>query len=121
MPLYTLVAVDRPVLGNPSSGTREGDASTLVVGGAGVRPGAPLTLNAVVVAGRVVLTWLPGIGSPPIFYRIYRDGVRVDRTATALPTFTDPVALDGNPHRYTVTAVSSQYNESEPSNEVSVQ
>ena len=120
-PLYTLVAVDRPTLGNPASGTREGDATTLVVGGAGVRPGAPLAVTATVLNGRVTLAWLPGIGSPPIFYRIYRDGVRVDRTATALPTFTDPLPLDGTVRRYTITAVSSQYNESLQSEEVTAQ
>ena len=120
-PLYTLVAVDRPTLGSPASGTREGDASTLVVAGAGLRPGAPLSLVAVNVNGQVVLTWLVGLGlAQPAFYRIYRDGVRVDRTATSLPTFTDPVALDGATRRYTVTGVSSQYNESAHSNEVTV-
>lgn len=119
-PLYTLVAVDRPVLGDPSSGTREGDASTLVVGDAGLRPGAPLALTAVVVDGRVSLAWLPGAGALPAFYRIYRDGVRIDRTATDLPAYVDPVALDGTTRRYYVTAVSAQFNESLPSNEVTV-
>ena len=118
MPLYTLVAVDRPTLGSPASGTREGDATTLVVGGAGVRPGAPLALTASVLNGRVVLSWLPGIGALPAFYRIYRDGVRIDRTATSLPSYVDPVPLDGAVRRYTVTAVSDQFNESVPSNEV---
>ena len=122
-PLYTLVAVDRPVLGSPSSGTREGDATTKVFGGVPIlRPGAPLAVTPVVLNGRVTLTWLPGVGAPAIFYRIYRDGVRVDRTVAALPTsFTDPVALDGNVHRYTVTGVGAEYNESEHSAEVTVQ
>ena len=117
-PLYTLVAVDRPVLGDPSSGTREGESSTLTVGGSGTRPAAPLALTAVVVGGRVSLTWLPGVGALPAFYRIYRDGVRVDRTATDLPAYVDPVALDGTVRRYYVTAVSAQFNESPPSIEV---
>ena len=125
-PLYTVVAVDRPVIGTPSSGTREGDASTLLVGGVPLsQPGAPLAVAAVVLNGRVTLTWLPGVGvgaAEPSFYRIYRDGVRVDRTVGKLPlSFTDPVALDGNVHRYTVTAVNDTFNESGHSAEVTVQ
>lgn len=46
------------------------------------------------------------------FYRIYRDGIRYDRTSTTATTFTD--ATPGNVVRvYTVTAVDSSFNESD--------
>jgi prepilin-type N-terminal cleavage/methylation domain-containing protein len=114
-PLYTLVAVDRPTLGNPSSGTREGDTTTMVVSGAGARPGAPQGLVGQLDGGRVSLTWTAPSGNAPLFYRIYRDGVRVNRTATADTNFVDPVVHDGSAHTYQVSAVSDLYNESEPS------
>lgn len=118
IPVYSVVAVDRPTLGDPSSGTREGDASALTVPGLGARPNAPTGLAGAVTDGRVHLTWLPPIGVVPIFYRIYRDGVRVDRTATPLPSWTDSEPSQGTPHKYAVTAVSALYNESVVSTEV---
>ncbi len=116
-PTYTVAAVDRPTLGNPSSGTREGDLSHLVISGAGSRPEPPHSLVTTVTNGRVVLAWLP-TGNAPAFYRIYRDGVRIDRTVTDLPYYTDPNVADGQPHRYAVSAVSTAFNESELSAEV---
>lgn len=121
MPLHTVYAVDRPTLGNPASGVREGDSSQITVSGSGPRPEAPTQLTGSIVNGRVLLNWVAPLGSvPAIFYRIYRNGVRVDRTATSLPTFTDPLAMDGGTRVYTVSSVSAQFNESVVSNSVTV-
>lgn len=117
-PLYTVVAVDRPTLGSPASGTREGDATTMVVSAAGPRPDPPTAPVATVVAGRVSLSWTPPGGLTPLFYRVYRNGERIDRTATDAPEFVDPLATDGTLRRYTITAVSHFYNESAFSTEV---
>ena len=118
VPVHNVVAVDRPVLGDPTSGTREGDDATINVGGLGPRPSAPTNLQGSVVGGRVRLTWTAPTGLPPIFYRIYRDGIRIDRTATPSPEWTDAEPSQGNPHTYTVSAVSSSFNESVMSNAV---
>jgi type II secretory pathway pseudopilin PulG len=121
-PLHHVYAVDRPTLGNPASGTREGDGTAITVSNSGTpRPDPPSALVGQIVNGRVQLAWTPPSGGQtPIFYRIYRDGVRIDRTATALPTFTDPVAMDGGARVYTVTSVNDRFNESVLSNAVTV-
>jgi hypothetical protein len=89
-----------------------------VVTAAGLRPGPPTALVAAVADGRVSLGWTPPGGLTPMYYRIYRDGQRIDHTATSSPQYVDPQATDGTLHRYTVTAVSTLYNESVFSNEV---
>ena len=120
MPLHHVYAIDRPTLGNPASGTREGDSAAITVGGSGLRPEPPTAIVGQIVNGRVSLVWTPPVGLPPIFYRIYRNGVRIDRTATALPTYIDPLAMDGGTRVYTVSSVSAQFNESVVSNSVTV-
>ena len=121
VPIHNVVAVDRPVLGDPASGTREGDETTVNVGGLGPRPNPPTNLQFTIVNGRVKLTWDAPTGQPPIFYRIYRNDVRLDRTATSSPEWIDPDPLQGTVDRvYKVSAVSSQFNESVLSNDVYV-
>lgn len=118
-PLYSLVAVDRPVLGDAASGTREGDTSTMLVGPIGLRPTAPLALQATKVDGRASLTWV-GPAAGVLFYRIYRDGVRLDRTVGADPVWIDPEILSGA-RTYAVSAVGLTFNESALSTAVTVQ
>jgi hypothetical protein len=112
VPLYRVVAVDRATLGNPASSTREGDAATLDVPALGPRPDPPTGLTGALVDDRVQLTWTAPSGATPLYYRIYRDGTRIDRTVTNTPSWTDPIPRDGASHQYTVSTVSTSYNES---------
>jgi hypothetical protein len=120
LPVYTVVAVDRPVLGDPSSGTREGDGAIFTVPALGPRPSPPPTLNATIDSGRVHLTWTTPTGVVPLFYRIYRDGKRLDRTITATPDWSDPEPVNGTAHTYAVSTVSATFNESVLSGEVTL-
>ncbi len=114
---YYIVAIDR----DPTNNLRQGTARTLSVGAAGARPGTPTDLTVATVNSAPRLTWTaPGGGVA--FYRIYRDdadgnpatvayGDRYDTsTATA---FTDSIA-GTVAHSYWVTAVGSDFNESDP-------
>jgi type IV pilus assembly protein PilV len=116
---YQLVAVDRPDITNPSSGTREGDIRTLnVPASAGTQLGAPTALTAGVVDGRPTISWTPPSGSV-LFYRIYRDGVRYSRTLTNFPEFVDFDTGSTSGRAYQVSAVhDSSYNEGLLSSEV---
>ncbi len=59
-----------------------------------------------------MLSWNAPLSGSPSFYRIYRDGVRYDRTTDATRTFTD--SSPGTVARsYWVTAVDSTFNESD--------
>jgi fibronectin type 3 domain-containing protein len=109
--LYQVVAVDRPTLGNPASGTREGDTTNFVATNLGTRPAAPAGLTASIVDGRVRLQW-SGLAVPPLFYRIYRNGTRIDRTATPEPFYVDGEPFDGVARTYQVSAVGLTFNES---------
>ncbi|MDX6689498.1 MAG: hypothetical protein QOG15_955 [Solirubrobacteraceae bacterium] len=115
---YYIVALDNDTNGNP----REGDTRILTVGSPGARPAppqGPLTVSTINNVPR--LTWnAPATGSVA-FYRIYRDGTRFsssnnDRLDTALGSAT--AFVDSTPgstaHDYSVTAVDSNYNESDP-------
>jgi prepilin-type N-terminal cleavage/methylation domain-containing protein len=110
--LYQVVAVDRPTLGDPNTGTREGDASYLTVSSLGVQPSAPATVQASVVDGRVQLSWTPSVVGPALFYRIYRDGVRLDHTVSPTPSYVDADPGATTSHRYAISAVGATYNES---------
>jgi len=115
---YAVTAIDR----DPGNALREGTPSAiLTVNPAGTPPSQPPSLTVLTVGGKPELTWT----APPspqyvAFYRIYRDGTsvtyadRYDRTTDGLvTTFTDsdPGATS---HRYWVTAVDANYNESIP-------
>jgi hypothetical protein len=78
----------------------------------GPRPNPPTGLTGALVDDRVQLTWTAPSGATPLYYRIYRDGTRIDRTVTNTPSWTDPIPRDGASHQYTVSTVSTSYNES---------
>jgi prepilin-type N-terminal cleavage/methylation domain-containing protein len=86
-------------------------------------PDAPTGLTATVVDGLPHLTWTAPSSVPagPIrFYRIYRDtgtglADRYDETITSAEQYTDPHPGSTTAHRYWVTAVDKNFNESDPS------
>ena len=123
--LYKIVAVDRPVLGDISSGTHEGDARMVSVGLTGRRLERPTNLMTTTESGRPKLSWTappvplnPTTGQPEkiLFYRIYRDGLRYTRTVSDATTFVDTTPL-ATTHRYMVSAVHESYNEGKLSDE----
>jgi hypothetical protein len=95
-------------------------------GDAAKAPGQPTGLTASVVDGKPTLTWTAPAAGPngPIrFYRIYRDtgttlADRYDETVTGAANYTDPNPGDTTAHRYWVTAVDQNFNESVPSDPV---
>ncbi len=105
---YFVVALDR----DSANQLRAGDRRTLAVGAPSARPHSPIGLAVVTVAGHPVLSWLPSLLGGASFYRIYRDGVRYDRTTAGSLTYTDGDPGGGG-HTYWVTAVDSTYNESD--------
>lgn len=114
---YYVVAVDR----DANNDLRAGDPRTLQIPAAGGRPNPPTALVATSLTSNRVLVWVMPItipllgGVPQSFYRIYRDGVRYDTAPGNAITYTDTGAGDAT-HQYSVTAVSSTFNESDPSN-----
>jgi len=124
---YEVVGVDRTDLVNASSAPREGAVSTLAVGAAGTAPDPPTGLDAAIVAGKPTLNWsAPAGGAPVAFYRIYRRansaavpvlGSRHDGTLTNVIEGGEPEYVDsdaeGDTYTYWVTAVGSDYNESD--------
>ncbi len=114
---YAVTAIDR----DPGNALRQGTPSaTLNVSPAGTPPSPPLVLALLTVSGRPRLTWTAPLLENVAFYRIYRDGTsvtyadRYDRTTGGLvTTFTDSDA-GATSHRYWVTAVDANYNESVP-------
>jgi hypothetical protein len=122
---YRVFAVDCTDLKATACAQRDGAgndtlAITLV---AGTAPDAPTGLTAAVIDGKPTLTWTPPATVPdgPVrFYRIYRDtgtGLddRYDETVTRDPTYTDPKPGSTTAHKYWVTAVDQNFNESAPS------
>lgn len=114
--VYALTALDR----DAGNALRVGDARTRVVSPAGTPPSSPLLLTSLTLDGRPRLTWTAPLLEDVAFYRIYRDGTEVgyadryDRTSGGLVTTytdTDPGA---QAHRYWVTTVDSDFNESDP-------
>jgi hypothetical protein len=81
-------------------------------------PAAPSGLSAQwAAAGAIGLTWAPSAGDPNLgdsvsFYRIYRDGVRYDRTSLGTDTSWTDTAVGGTTHSYQVTAVDTHLAES---------
>jgi prepilin-type N-terminal cleavage/methylation domain-containing protein len=126
---YWVVAVDE----NPfTGGVREGDPSiTLTAVRASTQPNQPLTLTATQDGADVVLTWpdaLPVLppysGSDVIFYRVYRDGKKLDdRIArTGQDSLTAYRDVDGalTNHVYYVSSVDENFSESPPLGPVSI-
>lgn len=106
---YYVVALDRDSTG----ALREGDARTWSVDALGLQPNAPNgPLTASTVDGKATISWSAPAGTPPAFYRIYRDGNLVaDRYDTTTTTsWADPSA--DTAHDYWITAVNDAYNES---------
>ena len=83
-------------------------------------PDAPTGLTASVVDGKPTLTWTAPATVPdgPIrFYRIYRDtgtsvADRYDETVTNDPNYVDPDPGSTTAHKYWVTAIDKNFNES---------
>jgi Tfp pilus assembly protein PilV len=128
---YFVVALDRPDLattgGSPRSSTYAWTRSPL----SGARPYPPVLVSVLPDpdTGDPQLTWLPNPLQPVTvgFYRIYRAPVgTADSACCTLANRYDFTPTDGtgwvdpNPgteaHRYWVTAVSAELNESDPSN-----
>jgi type II secretory pathway pseudopilin PulG len=126
---YRLVAVDKRDLGNPSTAPtnlREGAPAYKVVdtgATSGDAPPSPVNLQATLLDNLPYLSW----DQPPnpsgkeiLFFRIYRDtgtglGDRYDTTPDADPTYSDPDPGASTQHKYWITAVDSDFNESAPS------
>jgi hypothetical protein len=93
----------------------------------GTAPDPPTGLTATVVDGKPSLTLTAPATVPngPIrFYRIYRDSGtslsdRYDETVTSDPSYVDPSTGATTGHKYWVTAVDDNFNESAPSAPVS--
>jgi hypothetical protein len=112
---YEVVAVDRTDLAVSNSTPREGTARTLSVGSsAGYRLDRPTITAVGTVNGKPELTIAPPAdsngGADVLFYRIYRDGTRYDRTAGNGSVYHDPAPRFAT-HEYRVSAVHTSYNE----------
>jgi len=132
---YRVVAVDCVDLKAAVCVPRDGDDVEKSFGVPGLEPPPPTNVRAPVVDGvsAGVQDGLPALvwdapDDPPVpiaFYRIYRDAdsdgtldgldERYDETITADPRWTDPDPGATTAHRYWVTAVDSDFNESDPS------
>ena len=127
LPIYKVVAIDCTDLMDATTCTREGAFDPLLLpAGPTARPNPPdqpTGLTASVVDGKPTLAWTAPATVPngPIrFYRIYRDSGtnlsdRYDFTVTNSPTYVDPEPGSTTNHRYWVTAVDKDFNESAPS------
>jgi type II secretory pathway pseudopilin PulG len=126
---YRLVAVDKLDLDNPSNAPgnlREGAEATRVItppAAAGDVPPAPINLQATLSDNLPFLSWEQPpnpSGKAILFYRIYRDtgtglADRYDTTPDGEPSYSDPNPGATTQHKYWITAVDSDYNESAPS------
>ena len=113
---YVVTAIDR----DAGNALRVGDRRTRVVSPAGPPPRSPLLLTSLTLDGRPRLTWTAPLLEDVAFYRIYRDGTEVgyadryDRTSGGLVTSYTDTDPGTQSHRYWVTTVDSDYNESDP-------
>jgi prepilin-type N-terminal cleavage/methylation domain-containing protein len=126
-PIYKVVAVDCTNLMDASTCTRDGAYDPLVMLSGTLphvaAPDQPTGLTASIVDGKPTLAWTAPATVPngPIrFYRIYRDSGtnlndRYDLTVTNAPNYVDPEPGSTTSHRYWITAVDKDFNESPPS------
>jgi type II secretory pathway pseudopilin PulG len=123
--VYKVEALDCVDLKASPCVIRDGDdaftVAILPIGGTSPHP--PTDLTASIVDGKPTLTWTApaNVSDGPIrFYRIYRDtgtsvSERYDETVTSDPTYVDPDPGSTTSHKYWVTAVDQNFNESDPS------
>jgi prepilin-type N-terminal cleavage/methylation domain-containing protein len=119
---YQVFAVDCTDLAANVCDLRNGSPFTtaIIAAGGGTAPDAPTGLTASVVDGKPTLSWTVPATVPdgPIrFYRIYRDSGtsvadRYDETVTNDPFYVDPNPGSTTAHKYWVTAVDQNFNES---------
>jgi prepilin-type N-terminal cleavage/methylation domain-containing protein len=126
-PIYKVYAVDCTNLMDASTCNRDGAADALPLAPGPLphvaAPDQPTGLTASIVDGKPTLTWTAPATVPngPVrFYRIYRDSGtnlndRYDLTVTNSPNYVDPEPGLTTNHRYWVTAVDKDFNESAPS------
>jgi prepilin-type N-terminal cleavage/methylation domain-containing protein len=124
-PAYTIYATDCEDLYAGTNCTRPGTPTLLTILPVPVNdaPDQPTGLTASVVDGKPVLSWTAPatVPNPPIrFYRIYRDSGtnlndRYEFTLDSSTNFVDPNPGLTTNHRYWVTAVDNDFNESPPS------
>jgi prepilin-type N-terminal cleavage/methylation domain-containing protein len=125
---YAVYAADCDDLMNGLNCTRRGIAAVTpalgtATGGGATGPDQPTGLTASVLDGKPTLTWTAPAAGPngPIrFYRIYRDtgtslADRYDETVTSSPNYTDPNPGNTTAHKYWVSAVDQNFNESDVS------
>jgi prepilin-type N-terminal cleavage/methylation domain-containing protein len=125
---YAVYAADCQDLKNGVNCARTGPVARTpplgkATGGSPTGPDQPTGLTASVVDGKPTLTWTAPAAGPngPIrFYRIYRDSGttladRYDETVTNAPNYTDPNPGSTTAHRYWVSAVDQNFNESDVS------
>jgi prepilin-type N-terminal cleavage/methylation domain-containing protein len=92
----------------------------------GTQPDPPTGLTASIVDGKPTLTWTAPTNVPdgPIrFYRVYRDtgtsvSDRYDETVNSDANYVDPDPGSTTAHKYWVTAIDQNFNESVPSSPV---
>jgi type II secretory pathway pseudopilin PulG len=126
--VYKVEALDCVDLKASPCEIRAGDDAftPLILPVGGAQPDPPTNLTASIVDGKPTLTWTAptNVSNGPIrFYRIYRDsgtnvGDRYDETVTSDPTYVDPDPGATTSHKYWVTAVDQNFNESEPSDPI---
>ena len=121
--VYRVFAMDCVNL-KTSTNCANGGVETLltVTKSAAAAPAAPTGLTASVIDGKPSLSWTAPASAPNgiRFYRIYRDSgtsveMRYDETVNSSPTYVDPNPGNTTNHRYWVTAVDMNFNESAPS------
>jgi hypothetical protein len=126
---YQVFAVDCLVLSASACSHRDGEEAPLPLDvqiEPSTAPAAPTGLTASVIDGKPTLSWTAPATVPngPIrFYRIYRDtgtdaSDRYDETVTSDPTYVDPNPGSTTAHKYWVTAIDKNFNESPPSDPV---
>ena len=126
---YYVVALDEDPFGGAP---REGQPSSVLTAfRANTQPNQPASLTATQDGEDVVLSWPdapavvpPYSGSNVIFYRVYRDGIKIgDRIARtgqeSLTAYRDSGAAAGG-HTYYVTSVDENFSESAPLGPVSL-
>jgi len=111
---YWVTAVDRDAAGALRDGPASNRVSVNVANNAPTTPGAFAGVRN--ANNSVTLSWTvgsdPDAGDSVAFYRVYRDGVRFDRTGLGTDTtFTDPNVAAGT-HTYYLTSVDTHLRES---------